>query len=75
MFISCTNLASLGVIAALERDLGKPVITSNQACFWACLRRLGLRDAIGGHGKLLESCLAPIDDAAFEVSSAGSPHR
>ncbi|MBN9473515.1 MAG: decarboxylase [Bordetella sp. SCN 67-23] len=75
VFISCTNLASLGVIAALERDLGKPVITSNQACFWACLRRLGLNDAIGGHGRLLESCLAPIDDDAFEVSSAGSTHR
>ncbi|OVZ55362.1 decarboxylase [Pigmentiphaga sp. NML080357] len=75
VFISCTNLASLGVIAALERDLGKPVITSNQACFWACLRRLGLGDAPQGYGRLLETCVAPVDDSAFEVSSALSAPR
>lgn len=69
VFISCTNLASLGVIQRLEDELGKPVITSNQACFWACLRRLGLRDPVQGYGRLLSHCLAPIDDASFTVSS------
>ncbi len=63
IFISCTNLATLDVIAAIERDLGKPVVTSNQACFWACLRLLGLPTAIDGHGRLLETCLAPLDEA------------
>lgn len=69
VFISCTNLASLGVVERLEAELGKPVITSNQACFWACLRRLGLRDAIPGFGRLLSQCLDPIDDALATVSS------
>lgn len=69
VFISCTNLASLGVVERLEAELGKPVITSNQACFWACLRRLGLRDAIPGFGRLLSHCLDPIDDTLATVSS------
>ncbi len=69
VFISCTNLASLGVVQRLENALGKPVITSNQACFWACLRRLGLRDSVTGCGRLLEHCLEPIGDEDFLVSS------
>jgi maleate cis-trans isomerase len=69
VFLSCTNLASLGVIARLEQDLGKPVITSNQACFWACLRRLGIPTPVTGYGKLLESCLDPIGDVAFGVQA------
>lgn len=67
IFLSCTNLASLGVIQQLEDDLGKPVITSNQACFWACLRRLGITTAISGYGKLLRHCPAPIGDEAFDM--------
>lgn len=62
IFISCTNLATLDVIAAIEADLGKPVITSNQASFWAVLRRLGLPDKIEGCGRLLEEKLEPLAD-------------
>jgi maleate cis-trans isomerase len=56
IFISCTNLATLDVIAAIEADLGKPVVTSNQACFWHCLRSLGIPDRIEGYGRLLTEC-------------------
>lgn len=75
VFISCTNLASLGIIERLEDELGKPVITSNQACFWACLRRLGLRDAVPGFGRLLSHCQEPIGDADLTVSSEPLPIR
>ena len=54
VFISCTNLPSLTVIKSLEKKLGKPVITSNQALFWQCLRTLQLTDDIYGYGRLLE---------------------
>lgn len=67
LFISCTNLASLEIIDALEQDLGKPVITSNQACLWACLRRLGLTMPVSGYGRLLAQCLDAIDETAFAV--------
>lgn len=60
IFISCTNLATLDVIAAIEADLGKPVVTSNQACFWNCLRLAGIPDRIEGHGRLLADCTSLI---------------
>jgi arylmalonate decarboxylase len=53
IFISCTNLATLDVVARIETDLGKPVISSNQPCFWHCLRSLGIRDRFEGYGRLL----------------------
>ena len=65
IFLSCTNVATIDIIAEIEADLGKPVVTSNQACFWACLRLIGLPNAVTGHGRLLESCLDPIGMDAF----------
>lgn len=34
IFLSCTNLRTLSVIAALERDLDMPVLSSNQVLAW-----------------------------------------
>jgi maleate isomerase len=51
-FISCANIHSVDVIQALERDLGKPVVTSNQASLWYALRTLGLSDTIPSLGTL-----------------------
>ncbi len=38
IFISCTNLRVLSLIKDLEAELGKPVISSNQALGWHSLR-------------------------------------
>jgi maleate isomerase len=54
LFISCTNLATAPIIATLEADAGKPVVTSNQATIWDSLRRAGVRETIRGFGRLLE---------------------
>jgi hypothetical protein len=54
LFISCTNLKTFTVIGRLESELGKPVVTSNQASLWAALRALGTDVRLGGLGKLLE---------------------
>lgn len=53
LFISCTNFRALGAIDLLERDLGKPVVTSNQASFWYALQKLRVREPIDGYGQLL----------------------
>jgi arylmalonate decarboxylase len=53
IFISCTNLATIQMIADLEEEIGKPVITSNQATFWRALRMAGVPDKIEGFGRLL----------------------
>jgi len=42
LVLSCTEMRSVEAIEALERDIGKPVITSNQALVFACLKRLGV---------------------------------
>jgi maleate isomerase len=39
IFISCTNLATLGIIPELERILRKPVVSSNSATLWSMLRK------------------------------------
>ena len=53
LFISCTNLRALEIIERLEKETDKPVVTSNQATFWACLRRVGYSRSINGYGALL----------------------
>lgn len=51
IFVSCTNLPTYDVIAPLERELGKPVLTANQLTIWACLGRMKL--PMSGPGKWL----------------------
>jgi maleate isomerase len=41
LFISCTSLRSAAVAACIEQVIGKPVVTSNLAMAWACLRFCG----------------------------------
>jgi maleate isomerase len=38
VFVSCTNLPTYELVAPLERELGKPVLTANQVTLWAALR-------------------------------------
>ena len=53
LFISCGALRSIEVIDALEAATGKPVVASNQAMAWDCLRLAGIDDRIEGYGRLL----------------------
>ena len=52
VFIGCSNLRTLEIIETLEQDLGKPVVTSNQASMWRMLRLVGARHAVAGGGRL-----------------------
>jgi len=55
MIVSCTDFQALEAIPRLEAELGKPVVSSNLATFWAALRAAGLRQPIAGFGRLLEA--------------------
>jgi maleate isomerase len=57
-FLSCANIHSIDVIEDLERDLKRPVVTSNQAALWCALRTIGLKDVISGLGSLFRHDLA-----------------
>jgi maleate isomerase len=67
VLVSCTNLATYDLIADLEAELGKPVITANQATMWAAMRSVG-RHAVGPGQWLLELHLA--DEAGGPTAPA-----
>ncbi len=46
VFLSCTGLRCSSVIDQLERDIGKPVVASNQALAWDVLRLAGVREQV-----------------------------
>lgn len=52
IFVSCTNLPTYDLIAPLERELGKPVLTANQVTMWSALTIAG-RPAVGPGQRLL----------------------
>jgi len=54
IFLSCGGIRSTEVIDEIEKRVGKPVITSNQAQFWSCLRKAGVKDNLKGFGKLFD---------------------
>lgn len=54
VFVSCTSLRALEIIADAEAALGKPVVSSNQALAWHLMRLSGLTDAAVGAGKLFD---------------------
>jgi maleate cis-trans isomerase len=49
---SCTNIHSIDIIERLEERLDRPVVTSNQATLWTCLRQCGQNDVLPGLGRL-----------------------
>jgi maleate isomerase len=85
VFLSCTNLRTFDVLAAAERDLGKPVLSANQVSMWAALRASGLPSApvdqmlFAGHqGPRLLATVAAVPAAApgpGTVPSARAPRR
>lgn len=52
IFLSCTALPTMDMLERIEAALGKPVIASNPATLWHCLRRLGVNDKLKGYGRL-----------------------
>jgi maleate isomerase len=52
LFIAGNGWRTIGVISALEEDLGLPVLTASQAGFWCALRLAGIRAEVKGYGQL-----------------------
>ena len=58
VFISCTNLPTLALLAQLEQELGKPVISSNAVTIWHALALAGIQPSGNGRGSLLDGHFA-----------------
>jgi maleate isomerase len=52
ILISCTNFRTVEILDALEQDLGKPVVSANQATMWEMLRLAGINPGLEGRGTL-----------------------
>lgn len=55
IFISCTNLHTIAIIARLEQTLKKPVVSSNTATLWAMLGKMGKSLQTRKYGRLFLS--------------------
>jgi maleate isomerase len=53
LFISCTAVRAAGVAARVEAAIGKPMVSSNLATAWACLRICGDDSARPERGTLM----------------------
>jgi maleate isomerase len=53
VFFSCNQIRAIEVVSDLEKELGKPVVTSVQASLWLALKTIGVRVPVNGFGKLL----------------------
>lgn len=51
--ILATDIRAIDVLEALETDLGKPAISTNQALLWQCLKSCSIGDPVTGYGSLL----------------------
>jgi maleate isomerase len=55
VLFSGNGFRAIGVIAALEEDFGRPVLTANQVAFWYALRQAGVRAPVHGYGRVFRT--------------------
>jgi maleate isomerase len=51
--ISCMNFNGMPCVGPLERDIGKPVLSSHSATLWKALSMIRVREPLSGYGQLL----------------------
>jgi maleate isomerase len=56
VMLACGNWSTFGIVDALERELRKPVLTTNQVSLWHALKMIGARP-LDGPGVLLREHL------------------
>ena len=58
VFIGGNAVRAIGVIAALEEDLRRPILTANQVSLWYALRMAGAEVRVDNYGQLFTRALA-----------------
>ena len=69
VFVACTQVRALEMVDLLEKDLGKPVFSANQASFWKAFETLGIDPGLDNHGDLMRSLSAPKPATATRKST------
>ena len=66
VMLACGNWRTMGAIDRLERELGKPVVSTNLVTLWGALLLCGGVERIEGYGSLLRDHLTARCTAAAE---------
>jgi maleate isomerase len=53
VFFGGNGFRAIGMIAALEEQLGRPVLTGNQVAFWYALHQAAVRAPVNGYSRVL----------------------
>jgi len=72
LFLSCTNLPTVGLLGELSAEFGLPVLSANQVTMWGALVAAGRTDAAAG---LLGVSLAPAAAAPGRRAATPPPGR
>jgi maleate isomerase len=59
VFLSGLGMPTIPILATLEQELGKPVISAASAMMWQALRLAGVRERVSGYGRLFASAAEP----------------
>jgi maleate isomerase len=73
VFLGGNALRAIGVIAALEEDLGRPVLTANQVALWHALRVAGTEVSLDDYGQLFKLPCGHSDSALGTARAAPGP--
>jgi maleate cis-trans isomerase len=63
IFLPCNRWPTVSVISLLERETGKPALSSTLCNIWYALYRLHIKEEIPGYGKLLASLGGGVGDS------------
>lgn len=59
VMLACGNWNTFPIIDRLERDIGKPVLATNQVSLWGVMRLLGATEPVNNLGLLMRDHLVP----------------
>jgi maleate isomerase len=75
VFIGGNALRAIGVIAALEDDLRRPVLTANQVSLWYALRVAGAEVSVDDYGQLFKLPCRQSKISSRLTQEPGTHHR
>ncbi|MFC1929823.1 maleate cis-trans isomerase [Chloroflexota bacterium] len=53
IFSSCTAFRTVEILDEVEKEIGKPMVSANQATMWLMLKKAGVKEPISGFGTLM----------------------
>lgn len=53
VFSSCTAFRTVEILEEVEKEIGRPMVSANQATMWLMLKKAGIKEPISGFGTLL----------------------